>query len=121
VIAIFNVAILTEGAVDEFHKNAYPNIDVTPSSSRTSAADVVQERIDKFVDELRPALKAFFNKPRISIWVPPENVDEDTKRFYRDLAIPAIGDNKPSLLLHHVANHINPNASNLFRAGDHHR
>jgi hypothetical protein len=116
VIAIFNVAILTEGAVDEFHKTKnYP--EVTPSSSDANA---VRERIDKFVDELRPALKQFFNKPRLSIWMPPENVDEDTRRFYHNLAIPAIGDNKPSLLLHHVANHINPNVSNLFRAGDHH-
>lgn len=53
--------------------------------------------------------------------MPPENVDEDTGRFYSNLAIPAIHGNRPNLLLHNLNNNSNPNAERLFEAGNNHR
>jgi hypothetical protein len=52
--------------------------------------------------------------------MPPESIDEETRQFYHNLAIPAIRDNRPSLLLHDLRRRSNPNVDNLFR-GDHHR
>ena len=75
--------------------------------------------IDKFLERLRPKIQKFFNEPRFSVWMPPETVDEKTSQFYRDLAIPSIKDNKPSLLLHNLGKEPNPYADHLFRGGEH--
>jgi hypothetical protein len=99
----------------------FPIIKITPKAGREPDAPPVQALIDKFMTELRPVLKEFLRKPRLPIWKPPENVDEDTRRFYDNLAIPAIHENRPSLLLHNLFNPSNPHAERLFGPRKNHR
>jgi hypothetical protein len=82
-------------------------------------AATIGASIDKFLERLRPKIEEFLSNPRLPVWEPPETVDQTTREFYRDLAIPSIKDNRPNLLLHGLDNGANPHVDNLFRGGKH--
>jgi hypothetical protein len=125
--------LLTAWFVAEFHKyvlikpitpnnrSTFPNIEITPKSGVLSNSATVQSSIHNFVARLRPLIKEFLSNPRLPVWVPPGDVDESTRRFYHSLAIPGVGNNRPSLLLHDLGNRSNPNADRLFQTNDNHR
>jgi len=75
---------------------------------------MVQARIDDFTDTLRPKIRDFLTKPRFPIWLPPESVDDETRRFYNDLGVPLVN-RKPSLLLHDLGVTPNSHVDNLFQ------
>jgi hypothetical protein len=70
--------------------------------------------IEQFLAGLRPKIQDFFTNPGLRSWVPPESVDDATRDFYKDLAIPLVA-GRPSFLLHGLGNNLNPNADDLFR------
>jgi hypothetical protein len=117
---------------EEFHtfrprtpenQTKYPYVKISPSGGKPPAATTVRALVDEFVEDLRPKIKDFLSRSQIPIWHPPEGVDEETQTFYRNLAIPAIRNNRPSLLLHHLRGRsdLNPNIDNLFNTEDEHR
>jgi hypothetical protein len=74
----------------------------------------VKASIEQFIEGLRPKIRHFLTNPRLPNWVPPESVDDETRKFYNGLEIPLVK-GKPSLLLHGLGNNPNPNVDNLFR------
>jgi hypothetical protein len=100
-----------------------PYVQISPPARNPPDATTVRVSVNKFVEDLRPKITDFLSRSQLAIWQPPAEVDEETQSFYRNLAIPAIGNNKPSLLLHNLRDRANsnPNVDNLFRAGDCHR
>jgi hypothetical protein len=79
----------------------------------------VKASIDKFLESLRPKIEVFLANPYLPLWEPPETVDQSTRKFYHDIAIPTIRDNIPNLLLHDLGKDSNPHVDNLFSGGRH--
>jgi len=78
----------------------------------------VTARIADFTASLRPQIADFLTNPRLELWHPPSSVDDETRRFYHDLAIPRLNE-KPSLLLHKLGFDPNPSIGQLFQGLDH--
>jgi len=101
-----------------------PNLKTTPlQNGRPVCSDLatVKAAIDDFVKELRPKIQDFLNiNSCLPNWEPPESVDDNTREFYKGLAIPLVND-KPNLLLHNLGNTPNPNADTLFQSPWKHR
>jgi hypothetical protein len=101
----------------------HPSCSLADLSERPDSppADIatVKALIDGFVEKLRPKINDYLSKPRLPVWAPPEMVDMETKEFYRNLAIPCVKDNRPSLLLHDLGNDSNPYVDYLFQGGKH--
>ena len=82
-------------------------------------ADHVMRCIDEFLENLRPKIEVFLANPQLPLWEPPETVDQSTRTFYLDAAIPTIRDNSPNLLLHDLGKQSNAHVDNLFSSGGH--
>jgi len=89
----------------------------TPEQAEPLNITTVTVRIDEYLKKLRPVIHAFLTNPTMPNWEPPDSVDNETRNFYKDLAIPSFND-KPSLLLHELGNTPNPNVDALFRIKD---
>jgi hypothetical protein len=74
-----------------------PSLEITPPLN-----------VEEFLFQLVPHIESFFSNPRLPVWTPPSDVDDATKRFYSDLAIPFVN-GKPNLLLHNLLNNPSPN------------
>ena len=83
----------------------------------TDKATVIAQ-IAEFTASLRPRIEHFLTNPRFDTWNPPGSLDEETKRFYRDLNIPRFK-HRPSLLLHRLGVDPNPSVGQLFQGPGH--
>jgi len=95
-----------------------PILHVTPENPKYDDKATVQARIDDFISILKPQIRDFLSKPRLSTWLPPESVDDETRQFYNNLTVPLVN-KKPSLLLHNLGVTPNSNVDNLFQGQKH--
>jgi hypothetical protein len=73
------------------NQTKFPYVQCSPTSGDAPDATTVRALVDESLQDLRPKIKDFLSRSLLPIWQPSEQVDEETKTFYRRLAIPAIG------------------------------
>ena len=105
------------------NQTKYPYAQISPPAHKPPEATTVTALLDEFLRDLRPKIKDYLTRSQTAIWQPPGEVDAETHAFYRNLAIPAMENNVPSLLLHYLRSYSNsnPNVDALFSAEGHHR
>jgi hypothetical protein len=78
-------------------------MNITPSNF-TVNIDTTDEKIEKELISLQPAVEAFLKDPELPIWAPPRFATPNIQRFITELQIPTYPNRKPSLLLHNLDN-----------------
>lgn len=73
---------------------------IITSSNSTMNVDDIDEKIEKELMSLQPAVELFLKNPELPIWVPPQFATPDVQEFIMKLRIPSYPNHKPSLLLH---------------------
>jgi hypothetical protein len=87
----FIISLLREPSA-EFHRSQTPKnptklpyVQVTDDAHEATTVQALN-----FMKDLHPKIKDFLSRPQISIWQPPEEVNEETKTFYHNLLSVAI-------------------------------
>jgi hypothetical protein len=92
---------------------------LTPKGSIEPLYDTVRAKLGDYIEGFCPKIKAFLMQEHLPPWLLLNSTNKQTQLFYNELSIPMVND-RPSLLLHNLQEHPNPNGEMLF-GGKHHR